>query len=92
MNDIRVYSIKTNEKKFSHDYYCQIVTHEVCDVALPTNYNQPLYLLTFYPFLAKVLPLGKLLFVLAKPFYSIVKYLLINETFIYSWLNLSFLN
>ncbi len=31
MNDIHVYFIWTYEKKFSHDYYCQIVTHEVCD-------------------------------------------------------------
>jgi hypothetical protein len=23
---------KTYENKISHDYYCQIVTHEVCDV------------------------------------------------------------
>ncbi len=34
LNDIRVYSIQTYEKKISHDYYCQIVTHEVCDVDL----------------------------------------------------------
>jgi hypothetical protein len=31
MNDIHVYSIQTYEKHFSHDYYCQIVTHEVFD-------------------------------------------------------------
>jgi hypothetical protein len=62
MNDIRVCSIKTYEKKVLLDYYYQIVTHEVCDVALPTNYNQPLYLFTFYPILAKVLPLGNTFF------------------------------
>jgi hypothetical protein len=32
MNYIRAYSIKTYENKISHDYYCQIVTHEICDV------------------------------------------------------------
>jgi hypothetical protein len=31
MNDIHVYSILTYEKKNSHDYYCLIVTHEICD-------------------------------------------------------------
>jgi hypothetical protein len=31
MNDICVYSIRTYEKQFLHNYYCQIVTHEVCD-------------------------------------------------------------
>jgi hypothetical protein len=31
MNDIRVYSIRTYEKQILHDYYCQIVTHGVCD-------------------------------------------------------------
>jgi hypothetical protein len=30
MNDIHVYSIQTYEKN-SHNYYYQIVTHEVCD-------------------------------------------------------------
>jgi hypothetical protein len=29
---ITVYFIRTYEKKISHDYYCQIVAHEVCDV------------------------------------------------------------
>jgi hypothetical protein len=32
MNDIRIYSIWTYEKQISHDYYYQVVTHEVCDV------------------------------------------------------------
>jgi hypothetical protein len=32
MNDIHVYSIWTYEKKISHDYYCQIMTHEVYNV------------------------------------------------------------
>jgi hypothetical protein len=32
MNGIRIYSIQTYEKQISHNYYCQIVTHEVCDV------------------------------------------------------------
>jgi hypothetical protein len=31
MNDIHVYSTWTNEKQISHDYYCQILTHEVFD-------------------------------------------------------------
>jgi hypothetical protein len=31
MNDICDYSIWTYEKLISHNYYCQIVTHEVCD-------------------------------------------------------------
>jgi hypothetical protein len=31
MNDIRVYFIQTYEKQISHDYYYQIMTHEVCD-------------------------------------------------------------
>jgi hypothetical protein len=31
MNDIHVYSIQTYEKHISHNYYCQIMTHEVCD-------------------------------------------------------------
>jgi hypothetical protein len=31
MNDIHVYSIWTYEKQILHDYYCKIVTHEVCD-------------------------------------------------------------
>jgi len=30
--DIHVYSIWTYEKQISHNYYCQIITHEVCDV------------------------------------------------------------
>jgi len=34
MNDIRVYSIRTYEKQIYHDYYCQIVAHEVCDLKL----------------------------------------------------------
>jgi hypothetical protein len=34
MNDIRDYSIQTYEKLILHNYYCQIVTHEVCDVIL----------------------------------------------------------
>jgi hypothetical protein len=32
MIDIYDYSIQTYEKVILHDYYCQIVTHEVCDV------------------------------------------------------------
>jgi hypothetical protein len=32
MNYIRVYSIQTYEKHISHYNYCQIVTHEICDV------------------------------------------------------------
>jgi hypothetical protein len=32
MIDIRDYSIQTYEKLILHGYYCQIVTHEVCDV------------------------------------------------------------
>jgi hypothetical protein len=31
MNDIYVYSIQTYGNKTSHDDYCQIVPHEVCD-------------------------------------------------------------
>jgi hypothetical protein len=31
MNDIHVYSIQTYENQISHDYYCQIATHEICD-------------------------------------------------------------
>jgi hypothetical protein len=31
MFDIRVYSIQTYEMKILHEYYCQIMTHEVCD-------------------------------------------------------------
>jgi hypothetical protein len=31
MNDICVYFIQTYEKQISHDYYCQIMTHEVYD-------------------------------------------------------------
>jgi len=34
MNGIHVYSIRIYEKQISHDYYCQIVTHEVCDDVL----------------------------------------------------------
>jgi hypothetical protein len=34
MSDICVYSIRTYEKQILHNYYCQIVTHEVCDVLL----------------------------------------------------------
>jgi hypothetical protein len=34
MNDICVYSIWDYEKKNSHDYYCQIMTHEICDVEI----------------------------------------------------------
>jgi hypothetical protein len=30
MNDIYVYSLQSYEKQISHDYYCQIITHEVC--------------------------------------------------------------
>jgi len=33
MNDIRVYFVSTYEKWISHKNYCQIVTHEVCDVS-----------------------------------------------------------
>jgi hypothetical protein len=32
MNDIHVYSVQTYEKQISHDYYCQIVTYEVCNI------------------------------------------------------------
>jgi hypothetical protein len=32
MNDIHDYSIQTYEKLILHNYYYQIVTHEVCDV------------------------------------------------------------
>jgi hypothetical protein len=38
VNDIHVYFIQTYEKKISHDYYCQIVTHEVCDDETNNNY------------------------------------------------------
>jgi hypothetical protein len=31
MNDIHVYSIRIYEKQILHDYYCQIITHEVYD-------------------------------------------------------------
>ncbi len=31
MNDIHVYFIQTYEKQISHNYYCQIMTHEICD-------------------------------------------------------------
>ncbi len=31
MNDIYVYFIRTYEKKISHNYYYQIVAHEICD-------------------------------------------------------------
>jgi len=34
MNDIYVYYIQTYEKQILHDYYCQIMTHEVYDVDL----------------------------------------------------------
>jgi hypothetical protein len=34
MNDICVYFIRNYEKKISHDYYYQIVTHEICNVTL----------------------------------------------------------
>ncbi len=34
MNDIYVYSKRTYEKYISHDYYCQIMAHEVCDLKL----------------------------------------------------------
>jgi hypothetical protein len=32
MNDICVYFVRTYEKKIPHNYYCQIVTNEICDV------------------------------------------------------------
>jgi hypothetical protein len=31
MNDICIYFIQTYEKQISHDYYCQILTHDICD-------------------------------------------------------------
>jgi len=31
MNDICIYSIRTYEKQILHNYYCQIVTHKICD-------------------------------------------------------------
>jgi hypothetical protein len=34
MNDIHVYFIQIYEKQISHDCYCQIVTHEVCNDVL----------------------------------------------------------
>jgi hypothetical protein len=34
MNDICVYSIWTYDKQILHDYYCQIVIHEICDELL----------------------------------------------------------
>jgi hypothetical protein len=37
MNDISVYSIQTYEKQISHNYYYQIVTHEVCDASFSNN-------------------------------------------------------
>jgi hypothetical protein len=41
MNDIRDYSIQTYEKQISHDYYYQIVTHEIYDVAfIPSLLHQ----------------------------------------------------
>ncbi len=33
MNDIHVYFIRTYEKHISHNYYCQTMAHEVCDVS-----------------------------------------------------------
>jgi hypothetical protein len=39
MNYIHVYSIQTYEKQISHDYYCQILTHEFCDVGGLGNLN-----------------------------------------------------
>jgi hypothetical protein len=39
MNDIHVYSIQTYEKHILHDYYCQIVTHQVCDDVNISNHN-----------------------------------------------------
>jgi hypothetical protein len=44
MNDIRVYSIWTYEKQILHDYYCKIVTHEVCDVGTRTYKIDPSFL------------------------------------------------
>jgi len=32
MNDIHIYFIQTYEKQILHNYYCQIVTHEIGDV------------------------------------------------------------
>jgi hypothetical protein len=32
MNNICVYYIWTYEKQILHNYYCQIMTHEVCNV------------------------------------------------------------
>jgi len=31
MNDICVYFLQTYGKYISHDYYCQITTHDICD-------------------------------------------------------------
>jgi hypothetical protein len=63
-------------------------------LSLPTNYNQPPYLLTLYPFKAKSLPFDKIsisswlnLYLLAKLFSSSVKPLFIDKTFLL-WLNL----
>jgi len=44
MNDICVYSIQTYEKQILGDYYCQIMTHEICDVTtlFKLNYLSPL--------------------------------------------------
>ncbi len=33
MNDIHVYSIQTYENQILHNYYCQIMAHEVCDAS-----------------------------------------------------------
>ncbi len=39
MSNIHVYSIQTYEKKNLHNYYCQILTHEVCDIITYMSLN-----------------------------------------------------
>ncbi len=37
MNDNRVYYMQSYEKIKSHDYYCQIMIHEICDDGININ-------------------------------------------------------
>jgi hypothetical protein len=48
MNDIHIYSIRTYEKKISHDYYYQIMAHEVYDVITTPNLGVVYVTFKFY--------------------------------------------
>jgi hypothetical protein len=48
VNDIHVYSIETFEFIFLHNYYYQIMTHEVCYVVISIEHYNFRFILFFF--------------------------------------------